>query len=132
MKFEEVLPALREGKKIRKIGSRNYYYLENGRIRECSGVKSICALFGDNLLLTDWEIIEETKKVKLRDLTEEQYKKWFYNNCCSKNENKSISDCFVCVFHNAICNPESNRCWSEHKDLYSDKFLDQEIEVEEE
>lgn len=48
-----------------------------------------------------------------------------------KNENKTISDCIVCVFHNVVCNPESSRCWIKRKDLYSDKFLDQEVEIDE-
>lgn len=78
MKFEEVLPALRDG-----------------------------------------------KKVKLRDLTEEQYIKWFKDNC------RIYSNCDGCHFNNVNCFTCSFNCWINHKDLYSDKFLDQEIEVEE-
>ena len=61
------------------------------------------------------------KKKKLRDLTEEEYKKWDEKNC--------NGDCDECIFENVHC--ATSRCWIYHKDLYSDAFLDQEIEVEE-
>lgn len=63
------------------------------------------------------------QKIKLRDLTEEQYKVWFDNNC-------SLKDCVDCPFDRIMCNCRSVGCWSKNKDLYSDKFLDQEIEIE--
>ena len=67
MKFEEVLPALREGKKIRR---RCGYYIKNNRIVDEFGVAS-------DILQDDWEIVEEkNKKIKLRDLTPEQFKTW--------------------------------------------------------
>ena len=139
MKFEEVLPALRVGKKIRRgdIVWQNYYGFlfiseTENKISSDNVRNDDYKIIAKDLIADDWEIVEEPKKIKLRDLTEEQYKKWFYANCCSKNKDKSISDCFVCVFHNSICNPESNRCWAEHKDLYSNKFLDREIEIGEE
>lgn len=123
MKFEEVLQALREGKKIRKIGSRNYYYcLENGRIREYSGVESIGAVFGNDCLLTDWEVVEEKKKVKVRDLTPKQ----LYRYCTTR------TNCRECAFRFVICTLATVGCWIDHKELYSDEFLDQEIEIEEE
>ena len=131
MKFEEILPALREGKKIRRAFWWEGHYIKlvrDGIIDQ----NEISLTFGkEDLMGEDWEIVKEPKKVKLRDLTQEQYEKWFNNNCCSKNEDKRMSDCFDCIFHNVICNPEISRCWIKHKDLYSDKFLDQEIEIEE-
>lgn len=65
---------------------------------------------------------KEPKK-KLRDWTMEEYKKWLEKNCGrSVNYDK-------CIFNNVVCsNAESS--WVNHKDLYSDKFLNQEIEVE--
>lgn len=36
-----------------------------------------------------------------------------------------------CDFDNVQCEADSKQCWVKHKELYSDKFLDQEIEVEE-
>lgn len=61
------------------------------------------------------------KKIKLRDLTEEQYKKWFKENCIYMN-------CKTCPFCRTVCSL-GNFCWVRNKDLYTDKFLDQEIEV---
>ena len=132
MKFEEVLPALKEGKKIkRKCMPDGYYHIDNNHIYDEIGQLYTFGVEAD-ILQDDWEIVEEKKKVKLRNLTEKQYLKWFNANCCSRNNNKRMSDCFDCIFHNVVCNPELSRCWVEHKDLYSDKFLDQEIEIEEE
>ena len=65
-----------------------------------------------------------SKKKKLRDLTEEEYKKWVIENC-----DNGILSCRDCVFRYVNCDKHFR--WIHHKDLYSDKFLDQEIEVEE-
>lgn len=62
-------------------------------------------------------------KKKLRDLTSEEYIKLRNKHCYS------IETCGTCLFHRVMC-VESRSCWVENKDLYSDKFLDQEIEVE--
>ena len=64
-------------------------------------------------------------KIKLRDLTEEQYEKWLENNCTT------ITLCGDCPFFKVMCCVKT-RCWVENKELYSDKFLDQEIEIEDE
>ena len=69
-----------------------------------------------------YEII--TNKKKLRDLAPEEYKKWLNKNC-------SNLSCKDCVFLKAKCNTNSIGCWINHKDAYSEKFLNQEIEVEE-
>lgn len=69
-----------------------------------------------------YKIIKLPKKKKLRDLTVEEYGKWHYKNCRGK--------CSKCLFCNVYCS-EAIDDWIHHKDLYSDKFLDQEIEVEE-
>lgn len=66
---------------------------------------------------------KELKKKKLRDLTEEELKKWVRKNC-------SNLSCEDCVFLKAKCNTNSIGCWINHKDAYSEKFLNQEIEVE--
>ena len=66
---------------------------------------------------------KEPKKKKLRDLTVEEYKKWFDKNCSSD------LDCKDCIFNNVMC-PMDNQCWVNNKELYSDSFLNQEIEVE--
>jgi len=62
------------------------------------------------------------KKIKLRDLTEEQYFKYMQNLC------EQHPCCKDCILRNVNC--DSDDCWVCHKDLYSDKFLDQKIEIE--
>ena len=59
---------------------------------------------------------------KLRDVSYEEYVEW-----CRKCK---LADCRVCIFDKVNCNIGSIRSWVENKDLYSDKFLDQTIEVE--
>lgn len=134
MTFEEVLPILRKGKKIKRKWWRKREYIREGNVFGCKRIvnedNNVYILNTNDLFADDWEVIKEPKKVKLRDLTEKQYQKWFNNNCCIKNTDKGMSDCFDCVFHNVICNLEVSRCWIKHKDLYSDKFLGQEIEIE--
>lgn len=62
------------------------------------------------------------KKIKLRDLTPEEY--WKYN------KQGCYTTCNKCMFRLVNCNHRDEQCWINHKDLYSDKFLDQEIEIE--
>ena len=62
-------------------------------------------------------------KKKLRDLTEEEYEKYINTHCYGEY-------CFKCVFDKVMCSHSSNRNWFVNKDLYSDKFLNQEIEIE--
>lgn len=113
MKFEEVLPALRKGKKVgRKKWDKSYYVNNYGE----------AYVDWEDLLATDWEIVKETKKVKLRDLTEEQYREY---DCEERI-------CAECPFSKVECNLKYDNCWIKHKELYSNKFLDQEIEIEEE
>lgn len=71
---------------------------------------------------------EETNKmkIKLKDLTEEQYKKWQNENCYNPNTN-----CEKCIFYNVSCDSYLNSCWINHKELYSETFLNQEVEFEE-
>ena len=132
MKFEEVLPALREGKKIRRknIVWKNYYgylfVIENkDKIFSDSAGNDDYKLTKEDLLVDDWEIVKEPKKAKLRDLTKEQYKNWYKGYCYL------YEDCEHCCFKAVQCDYTYERCWINHKDVYSDKFLNQEIEVEE-
>lgn len=76
------------------------------------------------LLNGTYEIIKLPKKKKLRDLTVEEYKKWQIKNCDNR------SDCENCIFHKVACVHTRKTCWIYNKDLYSYKFLDQEVEVE--
>lgn len=130
MKFEEVLPALREGKKITCsiIKNRGYHYIYyfDGTIFCDSG--GGCLYLTDKAIIEidDWEIVEEPKKVKLRDLTQEQLGKWKERNC---EDNK----CKDCVFNqNKVNCIYVAYCWIKDKSVFSDKFLDQEIKIEEE
>lgn len=68
-------------------------------------------------------------KVKLRYVTKEQYEKWFKNNCPKYDDY-----CRGCPFQKVKCvnREKKNDSWYLNKDLYSDKFLDHEIEIEEE
>ena len=69
---------------------------------------------------------KEPNKKKLRDLTPEVFDKWKEKNCNFDTE------CQKCVFKKVICyNSRNKYSWVNNKDLYSEKFLDQEIEVEE-
>lgn len=123
MKFEEVLPALREGKKITnsviRLSGYKYIYYKEGAVFNDKGeywyLASAEIIDNDN-----WKVVEEPKKVKLRCLTKEQFKKF-----CEKQK------CESCLFYCLHCAAENERCWFYHKEFFSDKFLDQEIEIEE-
>lgn len=62
------------------------------------------------------------KKIKLRDLTKRQYN-YYRNNACPDCR------CKNCPFKIINCIADKKNCWVYHKDLFSDKFLDQEIEI---
>lgn len=62
------------------------------------------------------------KLIKLKDLTPEQWDNYI---------NKCKMTCDKCAFENACCRHyEYEGSWFNNKDLYSDKFLDQEVEIE--
>ena len=135
MKLEEALPALREGKKIRRKDPSWINFYDCIYVNCVGKVMPNRAYFEDYTLDTedldadDWEIVEETKKVKLRDLTWEQYTEWVENHCQEYNEY-----CDKCPFQKVKCENDGgqNSLWINNKDLYSDKFLDKEVEIEEE
>ena len=71
-------------------------------------------------------IIKLPKKKKLRDLTKDEWDKWKRVDCVN------CLSCDDCIFENVSCTKSSSlKSWFNNKDLYSDKFLNQEIEVEE-
>lgn len=70
------------------------------------------------------EIVKLPKKKKLRDWTIDDLKKWTNVNC------RELT-CDGCLFRNVFCSTYGIRVWINNKDLYSDKFLDQEVEVPE-
>lgn len=63
MRFEEVLPALREGKKIRlpEWNKDRYIYVWEGHLLKQYG--AICSLGIDASLYDSWEIVKESKVV---------------------------------------------------------------------
>ena len=70
-----------------------------------------------------WER-KEKRKVKLKDLTFEQYSNWKFQNCFKAH-------CKDCKFNRVNCWEETTVCWIKNKDLYSEEFLNQEVELEE-
>ena len=62
-------------------------------------------------------------KKKLSDLTPEEYANWHLKNCYA-------TKCDICPFKSVVCNIISRNTWVNNKDLYSDKFLNQEIMIE--
>lgn len=63
---------------------------------------------------------------KLRDVTKEELAE-ARDRVCRKAPK---FNCRGCPFRYVTCSTEDEDCWVEHKDLFSDKFLDQIIEVE--
>ena len=104
-----------------KLLFANCYINENGYV--CTGSNELWSITMGLLTgLYYYEIISNKKK--LRDITEEEFQKWLNKNCSLRK------DCTECIFNNVNCSDEGN--WVDHKDLYSDEFLNQEIEVVEE
>ena len=60
-------------------------------------------------------------KKKIRDLTSEEFREWALKNC-------SEIDCRDCPFQYVHCNVHCT-AWVNHKDIYSNKFLDQEVDI---
>lgn len=62
-------------------------------------------------------------KKKLRDLLPCEYEVWIDKKCPPQR-------CTTCVFANVVCSTLDDSCWFYHQEQYSDKFLNQEIEVD--
>lgn len=62
-------------------------------------------------------------KIKLRDMTKEQYKKWSEAKCAE-------TKCCYCLFQPVYCDEDKDLCWVNHKEIQTSEFLDQEIEIE--
>ena len=60
---------------------------------------------------------------KLRDLTKEEFEKWVRRNCGKLN-------CKDCLFVSVNCGIHDGKNWVNNKEVFSDKFLDQTIEIE--
>lgn len=63
-------------------------------------------------------------KKKLKDITIEEYKKW------EDDRTRCKCGCDGCPLKQVGCESCYSFCWIYNKDLYSDTFLNQEIEIE--
>ena len=61
-------------------------------------------------------------KKKLKYLTPEEFYNWEKENC-------NHTECNACPFKSANCNLYDEDSWVNHKELFSDKFLNQELEI---
>lgn len=64
-------------------------------------------------------------KKKLRDVTTSEFEDWAKKRCGANS-----SFCANCTFKFVHCLANNVTVWTKHKNLYSDNFLDQEIEIE--
>ena len=104
--------------------SEETYYLDENLLVYGEVVGVIHLNFLNKALNGTYKIIKLPKTKKLRDLTEKEFDNWVNKNC-----DNGILSCRDCVFRYVNCDKHFK--WIHHKDLYSDKFLNQEIEVEE-
>lgn len=63
-------------------------------------------------------------KKKLRDVTFDEFAKWRAKNCCY------CIKCSDCIFENVNCSRYKMHSWTNDKNIFSDDFLNLEIEVE--
>lgn len=61
-------------------------------------------------------------KKKLKYLTPEEFYNWEKENC-------NHTECNACPFKSANCNLYDEDSWINHKELFSDEFLNQELEI---
>lgn len=105
------------GDTIYRIDEELFIYRDNEILRSDKGL--------NNLINGYFKIIKLPKenKKKLRDLTPKEWDKWIDKEC-------QLTICDNCPFRNVPCTRSINKqSWINHKDIYSDEFLDQEIEV---
>ena len=130
MKFEEVLPALREGKKVRRKDYPSDYYIclkdkvLKAFISYFNGFVGEIKLITRDLLADDWEIIKESKKVKIKDMTVAEFIS-FKNQQFENNEPfKSKLICPACLSYSEFI--RGRNCWLDSN------ILETEVEIEEE
>ena len=61
-------------------------------------------------------------KKKLKYLTPEEFYNWSKENC-------DHTECNACPFKSANCNLYDEDSWVNHKELFSNEFLNQELEI---
>nr|DAG18748.1 MAG TPA: hypothetical protein [Caudoviricetes sp.] len=119
VKPNEVFKIKGCGETIYKIDEKLWVYYKPNSSWEYSLLELSSFLTGEN------EIVKLSKKKKLRDITLEEYIMWHDKNC-------NILKCNECIFEHVHCTKSTNECWANHKDLYSNKFLDQEVDIPQE
>ena len=67
-------------------------------------------------------------KKKLKYVTEDEYYRWYSFYC----DNDVTRTCARCLFYRnkMPCRYDMNDCWVRHKEIYSDKILNQKISIE--
>lgn len=113
--------------KVDNVNLKNHIYFIDERLCVFDEKLNDLDVFLKDLLNGTYKIIKLRKKKKLRDLTEEDWNNWKEKNCYYNG----YYNCDECSFCHVNCSSsEKENSWIHHKDLYSDKFLNQEIEVE--
>ena len=113
--------------KFKVDGYTNIYYIDEDLMvfNAETGVSTLNMLIyllnGTDKII---KLSKETKKKKLRELTPKEWYKWSISKCMR-------TGCDKCIFDRVNCSLDDYDSWINNKDLYSDKFLDQEIEWEE-
>ena len=82
-----------------------------------------CCVIGNFLYGKKPKIENKMIKKKLRDITKGEYYNWLTND-------KNCQKCDGCIFSKVECQLNIDNCWINHKNIYSDYFLNQTIEVE--
>ena len=117
--------GIEPNEKFKIEGNGDIIYYIDEKLYVYRNNEILCSDKGLNNLINGYfKIIKLSKdnKKKLRYLTPEEWDKWHRKNC---------GNCNKCILNNVICGESWNESsWINNKDLYSDKFLNQEIEVE--
>ena len=95
---------------------------ENAFFKEVCNTALLDYIRNPEYIKWTWER-KEKGKIKLKDMTMEDYEKWLEKNCKGLN-------CRECPFRLVRCSDTPDG-WINNKELYSEKFLNQEIEMEE-
>lgn len=124
MKFEKILEMKRRGHKIRIANLEEKLLVPFGE-----DARYIPLSFFGKIINGDRYTIAKRKKVKLKDLTKAEYRDFWQEE--ERTFGKKSGSCSNCIFKNLECDPNLASCRIYHKDMFSDKFLEQELEFDE-
>lgn len=102
--------------------NRHTYEMNYGNNGTCSSKRAYYITiyeFGDVI----FEEEKTTIKKEIRDLTLEEFNNWRDENCYK-------TPCEECPFVGVNCDSDGNSSWINHKELFSNTFLNQEVEIE--